>query len=153
MDPRTPYPTRGSPSGPTAGRAVERPVSGLADVLTDRPVSRPEVIAESETAQDVSEAGHGDGLGIAAPRSVPSSKAPSAVAAFHGRPGCGFAESRLGGRARRLPCRLALFPAIAETQRKLKAALRFGLLYWAERDSNLRLPACEDGRKAKILGK
>ncbi len=50
------------------GRAVQWPVFGLADVLTDRSVSRPEVVAESGTAQDVREAGHGDVLGIAAPR-------------------------------------------------------------------------------------
>jgi hypothetical protein len=96
LDPWTPFPTRGSPSVPTAGRPVQWPVFGLADVLTDRSVSRPEVVAESGTAQDVREAGHGDGLGIAAPRSAPSSKAPSAVAAFDGQPGCGFAESELG---------------------------------------------------------
>jgi hypothetical protein len=68
-DPRTRYPTRGSPSGPTTGRAVQRPVFDLADVSTDRSVSRPEVIAVSGTAQDVSEAGHGDGRGIAVSRS------------------------------------------------------------------------------------
>jgi hypothetical protein len=53
-----------------AGSAVQWPVFGLADVSTDRSVSRPEDVAESGTAQDVSEAGHGDGLGLAAPRSV-----------------------------------------------------------------------------------
>jgi hypothetical protein len=70
LDPRTPYATRGSPSGPTAGRAIQWPGFSLADKLTDRSVSRPAVVADSETAQDVSEADHGDGLGTAAPRSV-----------------------------------------------------------------------------------
>jgi hypothetical protein len=53
-----------------AGRAVHWTVFGLADVLPDRSVSRPDVVAESGTAPDVNEAGQRDGLGIAATRSV-----------------------------------------------------------------------------------
>jgi hypothetical protein len=58
-DPGTPYPTRDSPSVLTAGRAIQWQVFGLADVLTARSISRPEVVAESGTAQDVSEAVRG----------------------------------------------------------------------------------------------
>jgi hypothetical protein len=145
--PGTPNPTRGLPSGPTSCRAVLWPVVGLADLLTDRSVSRPEVvvIAESGTAQDVSKAGHGDGLGIAAPRSVQSSKAPSAVVAFHGRPGYGFAESRFGGRVRRPPCRRALFPAIAQTKRKRKAAFGFAVTLTGGAGFEPATSTCEDG--------